>query len=422
MPAGRAQLPQRGAKITVSQSIILYRKFKPHSIFTGSNMLSGGEVLIVAEDGTIEAIVPATDGGDNVQELTGILCPGMINAHCHIELSHMKGIIPEHTGLVEFVKQVITKRESGPAGDEKDPEQYEQFIRQKIQAMSVAADELWQSGTVAVGDICNTADSLELKKQSPLRWHNFIEVSGFVDALAARRLSVAEAVLDTFAHPGNIAAGRSNLTAHAPYSVSKTLFGLLNEHTRGQIVSVHNQESAAEDELFLSKSGGFLELFRSLNIPAESFSATGRTSLQSWLPYFNGAQKIIAVHNTFTAEEDLKQAAGSGQSISYCLCINANLYIENALPPVQMLLHNNSHIVIGTDSYASNHRLNMMAEINSLRKHFPKLPLETVLQWATINGAEALGISDVYGSFEKGKKPGLALINEANGTCERVSV
>ena len=395
-------------------------------------MLAPEQVLILNENEHIEAIVPAAEAGAGVEPLEGILCPGMVNAHCHIELSHMKGMIPEGTGLVEFVKQVISKRDA-PQSLVISPavylEMYEQLLDQKLRAMAGAVEELYQTGTVAVGDICNTADSLELKRHSSLYWHNFIEVSGFVDAVAAKRLKFSEEILAAFvkSQPNASAAGNT-LTPHAPYSVSKTLFNLLNDNTAGQLISIHNQETGAEDSLYQSKQGGFLDLYETLGIHIEGFAATSKSSLQSWLPYFNQGQKIIAVHNTFTSEADVRFAAQMSKATAgkglpyYCICVNANLYIENKLPPLEMLVSNNCRIVLGTDSYASNRQLNLMEEIKTLQKNFPAVPLATMLQWATISGAEALGIDDQYGSFEKGKKPGLVLIDPNNMKSKRVAL
>ena len=77
-------------------------------------------------------------------------------------------------------------------------------------------------------------------------------------------------------------------------------------------------------------------------------------------------------------------------------------------------------MVLGTDSLASNWSLNLLDEIKTIRKHFPNIPLEEILQWATLNGAAALGMQDVLGSFEKGKKPGVLLMNEKNLSVRRV--
>lgn len=115
-------------------------------------------------------------------------------------------------------------------------------------------------------------------------------------------------------------------------------------------------------------------------------------------------------------EEDVlfanEYAAINALSLVYCLCINANLYIENKVPPIERFMKKNCHIVLGTDSYSSNWQLNIWSEVQSVRKHFPHIPFETILQWATLNGAKALQWDDELGSFEKGKKPGVVCVRE----------
>jgi cytosine/adenosine deaminase-related metal-dependent hydrolase len=104
----------------------------------------------------------------------------------------------------------------------------------------------------------------------------------------------------------------------------------------------------------------------------------------------------------------------------YCLCPNANLYIENALPPVGFLLKHKCKIVIGTDSYSNNWQLNVAAEIKTLKDHFADIPVETILQWATSNGAQALQFSSL-GSFEKGKTPGIVLLKTNASDKENIT-
>ena len=376
------------------------RKIKADDIFTGTAFTGPGHVLVTGDDGTIETIVPAADAGEGVEIMEGILCPGFINAHCHIELSHLKDRIPQHTGLVDFVQAVMTQR---AATDE-----------EKQEAMHHAEEELFSSGTVAVGDICNTTDSVSLKINSKLYWHNFIEISGFVDAGAQKRFDAAKEILNYFeAQLSSDICHLSSLIPHAPYSVSKKLFELINEATAGRLISIHNQEAAAENELYKNKSGDFLSLYKNFGIDISSFEPTGKSSFQSWLLYFNSNQKIISVHNTFTDQSDLHHSSLNTHhlSLSYCLCPNANLFIENILPPVELLMKNNCRIVLGTDSYASNTQLNIYEEIKTMQQHFPKIPLATILQWATLNGAQALAVEEKYGSFEKGKQPGIVLIS-----------
>jgi cytosine/adenosine deaminase-related metal-dependent hydrolase len=123
-------------------------------------------------------------------------------------------------------------------------------------------------------------------------------------------------------------------------------------------------------------------------------------------------------------EEDViwanEYAAVNGLKLVYCLCINANLYIENKVPPIDILMKHNCHIVLGTDRYSSNWQLSMAKEMEAIKKYFPHIPDETILQWATTNGAKALGWDDELGSFEKGKKPGVVSIKREFSESVRI--
>lgn len=380
-----------GCKTKTYQPIDLYRKFKADHIFNGSELLEASHVLVTENDGTVVELVSINDAGADVENFEGIISPGFINCHCHIELSYLKNKIPEHTGLVDFVLAVLENRNVDPTI--------------KMEAMQAAAIQLYESGTVAVGDICNDAASVEMKRKSPVHWTNFIEISGFVSSTAEQRFKSALQVAEDFAS----LPFPYSIVPHASYSVSENLFTLINEFSK-EIISIHNQENADEDALFKNKSGPFLKLYDRLGIDLAAFRGTGKSSLQSWLPYFTHDQKIISVHNTFTSQADIDVA----KNLFYCLCINANLYIENKLPPIELLMHNQCNIVVGTDSYASNHQLNMLEEMKMIQKHFPKVSAGTILEWATKNGAEALGLSHRYGAFAAGKKPGIVLIENTD--------
>jgi imidazolonepropionase-like amidohydrolase len=148
------------------------------------------------------------------------------------------------------------------------------------------------------------------------------------------------------------------------------------------------------------------------------FPVTGLSSIRSVLPHFNNGQTIFLVHNTFMPEEDVvfakEHAEANGLKLIWCLCINANLYIENKVPPVEMLMKHDCPIVLGTDSYSSNWQLSITKEMQSLKNKFPSLSIETILQWATISGAKALQWDDELGSFEKGEKAG--------SSCDRFKI
>ncbi len=376
-----------------------FRKFSATQLFNGYGLLQNNAVLITLADGTIEAVTTREEAGDDVQELEGILSPGLINCHCHLELSHLKNVIPPHTGLVDFLCSVVTKRGFEPA-----------LVQHEIEK---AEAEMYNNGIAAVGDICNTADAVRVKSSGRMRWQSFIEVLSFTDARAADNMVQYNKVLQ--AHEDALPAPNRNvLTPHAPYSISPLTFQLLNDATAGKIISIHNQEHPAEDELYATGGGGLLELFKIFGVMASPFPVTGKSSLRSYLPYFTKGQTIFLIHNTYTPEQDVvfanDYARANGLQLVYCLCPNANQYIENKMPPVEMLMANGCHIVLGTDSYSSNWQLSIAKEIKVIKEHFPQLPLATILQWATTNAARALEWQEDLGSFEKGKKPGVTLI------------
>ncbi len=383
-----------------------YKKFSATQLFDGYNFLPTGTVLITSAKGEIIDTVTSEDAGDDVQYFKGILSPGFINCHCHLELSHLKNTIPQKTGLVNFVQHVMSNRAASNV--------------EKLAAMQSAENELHKTGIVAVGDICNTADTIPIKQHSKIHWHNFIEVSGFVEGAAQRRL---QEMLDV-ASKLPIDNCQLTIVPHAPYSVSKKLFELLNILPNNNLISIHNQESEEENKLYKNKTGNFLELYKNFGIDISKFNSSGKTSLKTWLPYFTNNQHIIAVHNTFISKEDLtftkSYIKNRTSNIAFCLCPNANLYIENALPPVDLLVENNCTIVLGTDSLASNTQLNILEEIKTIQQYYPKIELQTLLQWATSNGAAALQMKEKLGSFEKGKQPGIVLIEENLGESTRV--
>ena len=129
----------------------------------------------------------------------------------------------------------------------------------------------------------------------------------------------------------------------------------------------------------------------------------------------NSLQQLILVHNVTTSEDDLaivnQHYKDHRANLFFCLCPNANQYISGMLPDVQMLVNNDCNLVLGTDSLASNDQLNILSEIRTIQSAFPSISFSQILKWATMNGARALHISDQFGSFEKGKKPGVLNIS-----------
>ncbi len=374
-------------------------------------------VLVLADDGMVIDLVEKGEAAE-VEEFGGLIMPGMINCHCHLELSHMRGVVPEGTGLVDFVFHIVTGRHFP-----------EEEIREAIRS---GEEEMHRNGIVAVGDICNNALTIEQKHQGNLAYYNFIESSGWLPTVAEARFERAKGLLDVFSQlptkgprttddrpqkkedrRWSVVGGPwSAIVPHAPYSVSEPLWKLIQPGFAGKTVSIHNQETRFEDEFFLHGTGDFSRMYELMNLDNGHHRPSGKTSLQTYFHRLAGAERALLVHNTFTTAADIDLVKSSSLETYFCLCVNANQYIERSLPPVELLRSKGSSIVLGTDSLASNWSLSIWDEIRTLQTHFSFIPLEELLQWATINGAKALGLDAEFGSFEKGKRPGIVQIDE----------
>ncbi len=379
------------------------KKFTADYVLTSRNSpLKNGSVIVddegkilkvLASDEVLSAAEEKTFTNLPAENLSGVICPGFINTHCHLELSHLKGKIPAGEGLIAFIKNVQQHRKA----DESEV----------LEAAAKADEEMWQNGIVAVADIANSAVTASIKTESKMYYHNFVEVFGFDPKNADAVFNQAILVRNAFKPMA------ATITPHAPYSVSKELFKLIKREAEenNSILSIHNQESDEENKLYRYKQGSFLEFYEDLGLDIEFFKPQARNSLQSIVPLLSNRQNVLMVHNTFTSMKDVYFIRRFDKKINWCFCPEANLYIENALPKVNIFAHHGFNITLGTDSLASNTKLCMLNEMRVLQQNFPELTLDCLVEWATLNGAKFLGIEDDKGSIEVGKTPGLNLIS-----------
>ncbi|MCC7465321.1 MAG: amidohydrolase family protein [Saprospiraceae bacterium] len=391
------------------------QKFTAHRIYPVSSEPLENAVVITDNAGKILAI-ESMDRHDpaSVAHLNGVLVPGFVNTHCHLELSHMKGKVDTGTGLIPFITGVVTKR-NAPA-------------EEIAEAIEKAEQEMLDGGIVALGDISNAPDTFAVKSRGRMRYHTFLELFDFLqDEKAEKTFTDALKVYEQLRHaPGSTAT----LAPHAPYSVSRALFQKINQFNAdsGITVSIHNQETPPEQELFLEKTGGFLEFYSKFGISLESFEPSGKSSIHYALQHMNPALRSLFVHNTLTTRADIAAAQAWSDKVYWATCPNANLYIENRLPDYSAFLDTGARVTIGTDSLTSNWQLSILEEMKTIARYQSYVSFDTLLRWATLNGAEALGFDDTLGSIEPGKTPGLLLLQNldakgvplASATVKRV--
>ena len=324
--------------------------------------------------------------GVEIEYFEGALCPAFVNAHCHIELSHLEGKVQEKTGLDGFINELQLVRSSSD---------------EEIQSAIQKADSLMkQAGIIAVGDISNGSNSFKVKKNSSIYYHTFIELFGF-DPSKADPIFKKGLQLKKEAHDLELPA---SVVPHSPYSVSKSLFELVSSEKNNTPLSIHNQEAKSENELYRKGSGKLATMLENFGNDLSLFDHSGQNSLPTYLHLLPKETPLLLVHNTYTSIEDIQTAEKINKSLFWCFCPKANLYIEGRLPNISQFVAANYICTIGTDSLASNDTLSIWEEIATIQSHFPSIDLNTLIQWATINGAKFLGIDKEYGSLEVGKK------------------
>jgi cytosine/adenosine deaminase-related metal-dependent hydrolase len=372
------------------------KKISADYIFPGnSSPIKNGVLIIDANKTIVDLLDPQKEkiNWDEVEIHKGIICPGFVNTHCHLELSYLKNQIQEKTQLHGFIKEIITKRN-------------EFTEEQRNQAMIAAEQEMKNNGIVAVGDISNGNSTFKLKEKGNLLYHTFIEVFGSDPKIANEAFKNGEALYQEYFDKERI-----SITPHATYSVSDPLTLLINKHcvANKSLVSIHNQETESENEFHKKGSG---HLFEFLEMTKKgTFIPTGENALASFLKKYEDLNHTLLVHNTFTDQLDIDWAKKYNNDIYWAFCPNANLYIENKLPNFQLFI--NEKCTIGTDSYASNWSLSILDELKTISKSNPTISLEILIKWATYNGAEFLKFNQL-GSFENGKTPGINLIENVN--------
>ncbi len=369
------------------------RKIAAHYIFPINDKPIKRGLLTLSDSGEILSIGQLGEGEEeSVEFYNGILCPGFVNAHCHLELSSMLGSVPKHTGIIGFIEHIAMYR-------------HEHDIAKQQAAILSADVAMAAEGIVAVGDISNSDTSFGIKASSPIFYHNFIEV------FAGNPLFAHKAFNDGVAltAKAQLLGLTATLTPHAPYSMSDKLFSdTVQEAVRSGIISIHNQECTEENEYFIDGSGRFAGLYEKEGF--EPPRVIGKPSIFRLLEQLEAAVRLLLIHNLFTSSEDYDAVMEKNSNTSWVLCPCSNLYIENRMPPVAMLYHKGANVAIGTDSLSSNEQLSMLAELKAIATHFPAVPLDVLLLWATQGGAKALGIDHCVGDFTVGKCPGVVLV------------
>ena len=330
----------------------------------------------------------------------GALVPGFVNAHCHIELSHLHKKFRKGTGMAGFIDQINELRDW--AGRET-----------KVQLTRQWMDKMWDDGVSAMADISNDDSSFEVKKEHPIYTRTFLEVFGSEPHMCEGVMNEV-AQLQAIADETGIDAAP---TPHSCYTMSPQLLSAsAAKGLESGYLSYHSQESQEEEELLMSGSGAMYENRKRSGMSTPP--VTGESSLRYFLDRLADVKQapydehILLVHNVCLQQSDIDVLKKVMNNPFFAICPLSNIFIHNALPPIDLMRANGLDIALGTDSLSSNDDLDMMKELACLHANFPQVPMQELLTWASLNGARFLGKENIYGSLTPGKRPGVVRVSD----------
>lgn len=348
------------------------------------------------EDGTITA-VGQCEAGEEV--MSGAIVPGFVNAHCHVELSHLHKKFRKGTGMAGFIDQINELRDW--AGREVKQQLVQEWM-----------DKMWNDGVSAMADISNDDSSFDVKKSHKMYTRTFLEVFGSEPEMCEGVMNDVTALKAVADEAGIDAAP----TPHSCYTMSPQLLSAsAAAGLESGYLSYHSQESQEEEDLLISGSGAMYENRKRSGMSTPP--VTGESSLKYFLdrladvkpaPY---DENILLVHNVCLQQSDIDAVKQTMNNAYFAICPLSNIFIHNALPPIDLMRKNGLAIALGTDSLSSNDDLDVMKELVCLHENFPQVPMNELFTWASRNGARFLGKDNVLGSIAAGKCPGIVHIS-----------
>lgn len=333
---------------------------------------------ILVDGGRIVAVAPWKDASGPCRDLGDVtLVPGLINAHAHLELSHLAGRLSAGQGFEAWADGLFAALRA------------QRVCRADVEGAAVAARK---SGTCFVADVVGREAVMvrSVLEAEGMGGHLFREVSG--------RRGLPDFTAADWPGPWSP-------SVHALYSTAPALAREAKGWcvSRGLPFSLHLAEVPGENELFLGRGGEFTEFLRARRILPKGFVPPGMSAVAyaSELGLLDG--RTLAVHCVHADETDIGILVRSDAGI--CLCPRSNERIGVGEAPVAALHAAGATLCLGTDSLASNDDLDLWAELRAVRALLPTdIPLWDLLAMVTTHPAKVLGLAGEYGSLEAGKR------------------
>ena len=335
----------------------------------------------------------------NVIDLASVaLLPGLVNAHTHLEFSHLRQPLGE-PGMVlpNWIRLVIAER--GRSGADA-----------RI-AIGTGLAESANCGVTTLGDIASGRTDNPVRRSKPDGQDCpsyggsdrivFFEVIGFS---RARADSACVALVERLNAAASDPASRVGISPHAPYTVSPALLRRLIAESRqhGLPVAMHLAESREELAFLKTGAGPLQELLDERSMWDAEAVPHGSRPLD-YLRLLADAPRALVIHGNYLNDEELAFLAGQRERMSLVYCPRTHTYFQHEPYPLVAAMMAGVRVALGTDSRASNPDLDLLAEIRFVARAYPTIDPHDVLQMGTLTGAEALGREDEVGSLTPGK-------------------
>lgn len=352
----------------------------------------GPTTLGLDEHGTITDVRPWRTGDPEAR--AGLLLPGSINAHLHLELSWAAGRIPAGLGFDGWLGQLLSHR---PTDDE------------QAQGLTQGVAQLVDSGTAAVSDICNGPDTAPHLADAGLGGIVQRELFGLSPA---RQSALHEAAARP---PHRVHQVVNRASPHALYSMHPALLrATIEADGLGAPASIHVAEDPGELQFLLDGTGPFATRLDALGIDWHTWTPPGCGPIEH-LDRLGLLHDLLLVHGVHLSPDDRRRIAASGCAL--VLCPRSNQHIGGQLPDAPALLAAGVSIALGTDSLASCPDLDVLNEVAVLSEAFPDVSIATWLHAATAGGADALRLP--LGRLAVGTRPKLLLTHPQRPWAER---
>lgn len=328
----------------------------------------------------------------------GAILPGLVNAHTHLELSWMRGLVPPAPSMPEWVARLLAVQRSS--------------TEPPAEPILEAVRELRAYGTAAVGDITNTLAAYGALLDSDIAGCVFHELLGFRVQDPDLVLSRAVAALGDLTPVSWL---RRVVVPHAPYSVAPALLRAIAAARRGDgaPVSIHLGESPEEIEFLATGQGAWRALLEDVGVwnpewqpprcgPVEYIERCGLLDA-----------RLLAVHGVHLTDAELDRLARAGATL--VTCPRSNRWTGAGTPPIARFYASGVRVALGTDSVASVDDLSLFGEMEAVRQAAPDVPASTILESATRGGAAALGLEAELGTIDPGKRAALIAVRVPHG-------